>query len=102
MKTAAVVDYDYETEVRNLDVVFMELLETETYTEASHHADWAITYKPNEEIEFKSTLELIFSTRELIGWSTYQIARGVDYLPSKKVIYSLMLEQKIKMINFIQ
>ena len=60
MKTAAVVDYDYETEVRNLDVVVMELLELETYTEASHHADWAITYKPNEEIEFKSTLELIF------------------------------------------
>ena len=47
----------------------------------SQHPDWMINYRTNDEVD---TNCLSISTRELICWS-FQIARGMDYLVSKKV-----------------
>ena len=47
----------------------------------SQHPDWMINYRTNDEVD---TNCLPISTRELICWS-FQIARRMDYLVSKKV-----------------
>jgi len=46
--------------------------------------DWSLNYQADADIQ--NAISNTFSTRDLISWS-FQIARGMDYLVSKKVLH---------------
>ena len=46
--------------------------------------DWSLNYQADADIQ--DAISNTFSTRDLISWSL-QIARGMDYLVSKKVLH---------------
>ena len=91
-------DYgDSDKNQRNENIYMNELLKTEKIIEGNHlqqknepaedqqqPPEWSINYKTDEA----NGQIISLSTRELIYWS-FQIARGMDYLSSKKVQHTV-------------
>ena len=48
--------------------------------------DWSFNYKADEDMNHQKDNQNTFSTRDLVNWS-HQIARGMDFLASKKVLH---------------
>jgi len=102
-KTVLTVSFDASAandtiiELKNEDIITVdtqqELEMIELDEDDGQHPEWTINYKNSTteensyvESNIQADVQTIISTRDLISWS-FQIARGMDYLASKKVLY---------------